>query len=286
MYESDGGRLIGFARAAGRDPHLVVSDDGGTTWAPGGRLLDGPGRPYVRYATDGAGRIHLVTTDQHPADFANGIYHGVITDGCLVRSDGTVVDPDVFDLRAAAPQRLTELYRGSARDHAWTVDLQVDVDGHPTTVFSVTTEGASGARTHHYRYARYDGAAWSVHFLAHAGRAISGEEPFYTGLAALHPDDPGRVFVSTDVHPATGAPLVSARDGRRHHELFEGATSDGGATWQWEAVTADSTVDNIRPIVPAWEPGRTALLWLRGTYTTYQQYDLDVVGTITSDPVE
>ena len=45
---------------AGRDPHLLVSDDEGVSWRPGGRLLDGPGRPYVRYAADHPGRIHLL----------------------------------------------------------------------------------------------------------------------------------------------------------------------------------------------------------------------------------
>jgi hypothetical protein len=49
----------------------------------------------------------------------------------------------------------------------------------------------------------------------------------------------------------------------------------------WTAVTANSTADNLRPIVPIWDADHTALLWLRGTYTTYHDYDLDVVGIIT-----
>ena len=60
--------------------------------------------------------------------------------------------------------------------------------------------------------------------------------------------------------------------------LFEGLTEDAGATWSWTAITADSTVDNIRPIIPAGDAEYTALLWLRGTYTSYKLYDLDVVG--------
>jgi hypothetical protein len=62
--------------------------------------------------------------------------------------------------------------------------------------------------------------------------------------------------------------------------LFEGRTPDGGATWTWTGLTADSTFDNIRPIVPRWDSTGTMLLWLRGTYRTYTDYDLDVVGLL------
>jgi hypothetical protein len=48
----------------------------------------------------------------------------------------------------------------------------------------------------------------------------------------------------------------------------------------WTAVTKDSTADNIRPIVPIWKNKRYALLWLRGAYRTYTDYDLAVVGFI------
>jgi hypothetical protein len=75
--------------------------------------------------------------------------------------------------------------------------------------------------------------------------------------------------------------LISERDDRRHHELFEGVSTNGGTTWTWTAVTADSTADNIRPIVPVWDADHTAVLWLRGSYTGYHDYDLDVVGVIT-----
>ena len=89
------------------------------------------------------------------------------------------------------------------------------------------------------------------------------------------------MVVSTDVHPETGVPLISAADGQQHHELFEGITTDGGATWHWTTITADSTVDNLRPIIPVWDSDQRVLLWLRGVYTKYTDYDLDVVAIIT-----
>ena len=270
------GRLYGFVRTLGRDPHILVSDDNGSTWSDGGRLLDGPGRPYVRYAIDGAGAIHLITTEQHPDEYATSVYHGVIVDGRLLRSDGSVVDDDLSDHSAASPDQLTAVFTGDADNRAWTVDLHVDEHALPYAVFSVRSPGAQ----HRYHYARFDGARWRVAFLAHAGGELYRGEPSYTGLAALDPHDPERAFISTNVHPATGDALVSTTDDRRHHEIYEGVTTDRGANWTWTAITANSTVDNLRPIVPIWNDRDIALLWLRGTYTTYHDYDLDVVGII------
>ena len=45
-------------------------------------------------------------------------------------------------------------------------------------------------------------------------------------------------------------------------------------------MTLNSTVDNLRPVVPKWDTGNTALLWLRGTLRSYTDYDLEVVGLV------
>src|SRR5262249_4041582 len=55
-------------------------------------------------------------------------------------------------------------------------------------------------------------------------------------------------------------------------------TADGGATWSWNPITYNSTIDNIRPIVPKWDGQHTALLWMRGTYSTYNIYNMAIVG--------
>ena len=143
-----GSSLYALVRAAGNDPHVLISDDDGATWQQGGRLLDGPGRPYVRYAADHLGRLHLLTTEQHPHNARTSIYHGMIVDGRLLRSDGTVVDADLSDDVAVRPERLTRVFAADVGMRAWTVDLHVDGDGRPSAVFSVHT------RRHEYWYAR------------------------------------------------------------------------------------------------------------------------------------
>jgi hypothetical protein len=73
---------------------------------------------------------------------------------------------------------------------------------------------------------------------------------------------------------------VSAADGKRHWEIFRGTTTDSGRTWRWQPVTRDSTADNLRPIVPRTKDRDELLLWLRGRYRSYTDYDLEVVGLL------
>ena len=48
-------------------------------------------RPYVKYASDGRGTVHLAYTEGHPRDFANSLYHVFYRGGTLHHSDGSVV---------------------------------------------------------------------------------------------------------------------------------------------------------------------------------------------------
>lgn len=69
------------------------------------------------------------------------------------------------------------------------------------------------------------------------------DESDYSGLAALNPQDPNIVYISTDADPISGAPLISNVDGTRHYEIFKGITMDGGETWTWQAITKNSIMD-------------------------------------------
>jgi hypothetical protein len=164
----------------------------------------------------------------------------------------------------------TPVAAGDADNVCWVDDVRLDREGKPRVVFSVKKDGrgthGGGGLDIRFHYARWDGSAWRAHAMAYAGSRLYADEADYTGLAVLDRRDPGVVYLSTDADPAGGRPLISAADGRRHHELFRGTTADGGTTWRWEPLTANSTVDNLRPVVPAWRDPRTALAWMRGAY--------------------
>ena len=285
------GRLYDFFRSHGERPHVTWSDDNGVTWAKGGELLN-RFRAYTRYTSDGHKRIWFITTDGHPT-ILNGtsLYAGYIQGGRVHRSDGV----DVGSVTGSVdPARLTVVARGVPGSAAkqvdyWGADIELDpATGNPVVTFSDRHPGDSPVAgrqwTHDYFYGRWTGSTWNVSRLSAGGSELySGpmnSQPDYTGLSAIDPADPNHVFVSTDVDPVTNRPLISAADGRPHWEISEGRSGDGGRTWSWSSVTQNSTVDNIRPIVPKPLNGNRALLWLRGSYPDFSRYDLDVVGTI------
>lgn len=273
-------RLINVYRGAGWDPGVLTSDDAGETWEVAGKLLQGPGRPYLKYASDGRGTIHFVATEQHPRDFDNSLYHGILRGSSVLRSDGTVAG--ALGTAAPGPEDLTRIFQGRPDAVAWPVDMDVFEDGHAVVLFSVQRDRAGrprreGGQDHRLHLARWNGERWQHFEIAHAGTRLYAGEDDYTGLAALDPADPGVVYLSTNADPDSGEPLISAADGQRHHELFRGTSEDGGETFQWEALTHDSKSDQLRPIVPRGTP--RVLLWLRGELRTYTDYDLEVVGS-------
>ena len=124
-------------------------------------------------------------------------------------------------------------------------------------------------------YFRFDGTAWKTTYLAKAGTKLYADEQDYTGLGALVPDDPTTIYISTPFDPRDDTTKSAKR------EIWRGTTCDKGATFKWTPVTANSTKDNIRPIVPKWDASHTALLWMQGTYSTAQSYNMAIVGTVT-----
>ena len=292
LYELDG-RLYCFSRAVNDDPCALVSDDDGDTWSYAGKVFTRPKIGYVngytRYAAT-AGRIDLITTDHHPRDYDNSIYHGYFAQGALHRSDGSVVDEHPFDPERDAPSQVAlttvlgagEQIGGVRLTHAWTSDIRTDAAG--TIAAIVTARGDDDpagpeeefARLrpvldHRFVYARkqLDGS-WARHPLGAAGAGLLPHEQDYTGLGVIDPYDLDVVVLSTPFDP---------RSGRRteHHEIYRGSTTDAGAHWEWEAITEHSTVDNLRPIVAPGDPGRTALLWFRGEMTASQHFRCEIV---------
>jgi hypothetical protein len=279
------GRLYNFVRSVGWDPNILVSSDQGSTWAYGGRVLAEGGdadRPYVRYASDG-NKIHFLTTERHPRDFNNSIYHGYIQDGKLYDSSGAVVDANLLDGAAVAPSALSPVFAantvvdGVSMQRAWTVDAAIDNAGMPVGVFQARAGGSD--LDHRYFYSRWNGSQWQVNPLGFAGSHLYAAENDYTGLVAIDPSDVNTVYLSSEVNPATKAQLFGA-DGQAHYELFRGRTQDNGATWAWTPVTFNSTVDNIRPHVPKWDDSHTALVWMRGQYSTYTSYNMRTVAML------
>lgn len=285
-------RTYNFVRANNRSPNMMLSSNNGTSWTYGGKLVFNPKlagyvNGYFKYASNGVDRIDFVGTEHHPRDYNNNIYHGYIKGGKLFRSDGSLVDGNIFDDSAPNQTALTKVFQSDpengsqANTRAWMTDLHIDSSGNPYATISTRRDDVPvdthGYEDHRFWYARYDGAQWNVYPLAKAGARLYQSEQDYTGLVALDPHDPNRLFVSSTIDPRNDAFLGV-------HEVFEGKTTSGGARWTWTPITINSKVDNLRPIVPIWDSKHSALLWMRGTYSSMHDYKLHIVGLISARP--
>ena len=287
---AESGRIYNFHRGFERNPNYMLSDDGGRTFRYGGRLMNWRhpqgssegSRPYVRYACNDRDTIHFINTEDHPLCYDNSIYHGFYRGGMLHRSDGSLIGPlATTQATDIGPTSFTRVFAGDSGHIAWTSDIRLDAAGNPRVTFSVSTPQKERGDDIRYWHGRWDGKHWVTNEIAHAGTRLYAREFDYSGLATFDPDDLARVVISTNADPKTGEPLISKADGQRHWEIYRGVTRDGGRTWKWTALTHDSSVDNLRPLVPASSGrGPKVILWLRGTYRSFLDYDQDVVGTI------
>lgn len=289
LFRLPSGRIWNIFRGFDFDPNYMYSDDDGKTWKYGGRLMKGRDgySPYLKYAYDGKGTIHFIATEDHPRNFDNSVYHGFIRDGNIHYSDGTLRGKisETTDV-AINTWDVTKIFQGDPDNVGWVIDVELDAQNRPYGVFSVQKDGRGlpprqGGFDHRYHFARWDGKAWKVNEIAYAGTRLYPFEDDYTGLAALDPNNPNVIYISTDADPVTGKPLISKADNQRHHEIFRGTTRDGGAKWTWEPITAHSNADNLRPLVPKWKDPRTALVWMRGKYEKNRgKWTTAVVATI------
>lgn len=286
--EGTNGRLYNFFRGNGWQAVSSHSDDHGRTWSePATLIRKYAHRPYVVYDDDGTSRIDVATTEGHPRDYTlgTGIHHGYIEGDRIRRSDGVAVGTTGYGI---APEELTTVYTPAPDERAWTLDIVTPSESSPTTiVFSVRdlAPDTPSHRRNRYMYATWDGARWQVQPLAWAGASLYDAEEFYTGGVAIDPSDPTHVVLSTNVDPATGLPMLPA-PGRTEatHQLYDGFTSNGGASWTFRPITATAYESNLRPIIPDASSGARSLLWMQGTYTSYLNYDTAVMAIVDGQP--
>ena len=295
-------RIYSFVRCIeNRSPHFLVSTDLGDSWSYGGQLVEPDGvvgynSGYFRYAGNGVDRIDFICTEAHPRDIQTSMYHGYISNGMTFRTDGTVVDTNLFDQICPVSRNFTLIFSnatvmpvGQTNYRCWNSDVQRYADGSIQAIIHARiNQVASGGYpdtvnpNHAFFFCRYNGTNWTSTYLCQAGFKLYSAEADYVGLGALNPDDPNTIYISTRYDPRavqpgvfdTNQPYSSVR------EIWKGVTTNHGASFTWTPITRDSVRDNVRPIVPAWNVNNTALLWFRGTYFTAQSYDEAVVGIV------
>jgi hypothetical protein len=282
------GKLYNFFRGIGYNPSFITSTNHGLTWGEPTHFIadevDGRQRPYPRYVQRDADTVGISFTEAHPRDFGNSIYYAEFRGGAFYRADGRKIK----DLTAGPlrPSEAEKIFSGSGiktnRNHslsnprsAWTAGIAVDAAGRPHLGYSFYLSNDD----HRFRIAAWDGRKWLDREVAYAGKCLYERESSYTGLITFDPTDPTRVWISTDVDPRTG------KDSGGKHEIYTAriTAADEVRSIRWEPVTSGSPERNIRPILVAGE-GYKVLLWLRGPWRTFVDYDSDIVGVVLQRP--
>lgn len=280
------GKLYSAVRSVNTSPNLLQSPDDGGSFNYYGRITATPTTGYVagyyRYWGNNTDRLDFVATEAHPRDADTSLWHGYISGGKIYDSAGKVVDDTLGDATAQNIDKFTPVFKtgttigGVKLEHMWNHDIARYADGSIAVLGQGRVNG-TGSEDPDKRmiYSRYDGTSWKSTYLVKAGKKLYSDEQDYTGLSALHPDNPHIIFVSTTYDPRDESKSLSK------HEIFMGVTCDNGATFKWAPLTENSTVDQLRPIVPKWDSTHTLLLWMQGTYNTAQKMTMKIVGTTT-----
>jgi hypothetical protein len=288
-FLQDENQLYNFFRD-GRtfNPFFITSSDHGLTWGNRTHFIEdeveGRQRPYPRYAQKDANTVSVSFTEAHPRNFGTSIYYAEYRNGSFFRASGEKIK----DLKKDGPLHPSEadlIYRGggetgrgsslSALNSAWTCAIAVDSDRRPHIGYTLYQDN----KDNRFRMAFWNGEKWIDRQVAYAGKCLYDRESSYTGLMALDPTDPTKVFLSTDVDPATG------EDRGGVHEIYQASVGpdDQTSTITWQPLTSGSSERNIRPILVAGD-GYKVLLWLRGPWSTYTSYRTNAVGVILQRP--
>jgi BNR repeat-containing family member/Concanavalin A-like lectin/glucanases superfamily/PKD domain len=258
-----------FWRGGNYNPTYSTQADGSETWSQARNLmLNAPERPYVKYASDGDDTIYLAYTNAHPNEFGDvNIYYAEVRGGAIWGAGGNRIaglsDPPI------SPAHGDEVFNPPYP--TWVHDAAVGPDG-PVIVFA----SFQSATNHLYHYAIWDGGDWVVRNITSAGPSFreDGGSPYYSGGLTLDHEDPSRVYLSRQV--GEGLWQVEIRD-----------TDDEGLSWDPPTVISVDEGKNVRPVSPRGLPSvfddDLRVIWMRGSYPTYETYMTSITATSASD---
>lgn len=288
-YLKDENKLYNFFRSGETyNPSFITSDDYGETWGNYTHFIasdiGGRQRPYARYYQIDENTVGISYTDGHPRQYGNNLFYAELTKGAYYKVDGTKIKSlSEGALRASEGEKIysgsdtfnKSIVTESVPYSAWTCAMETDAENNPHIGYSLYINDAD----HRYRISSWDGKKWNDREIAHAGKYLYKVESSYTGLMAFDPEDPTKVYISSDVNPTTGEDLGGV------HEIYKATIgpNDNINTIKWETVTSNSNYRNIRPIIVSNE-GYKVLLWLNGPWYSYVDYSSNVQGIILEKP--
>jgi len=81
------------------------------------------------------------------------------------------------------------------------------------------------------------------------------------------------VYISSNVNPVNGGKSLTGR-----YQIYRGTRT--GDNWEWQQLTFNSNIDNLRPIVPQHRGSVVSVVWFRGIYNTSIDFKTEIVGIL------
>ena len=270
--EDENEALYCFGRWIGYKPNMIKSNDRGKSWVEPRVIIsekpfDPNNRPYVKYASDGKSKIHLVFTDGHPQiEPVNGVYHCYYERGSFWRSDGAkICDLDQLPFE---PHEATQVYKASENSgRAWLADVAIDKRGKPHILYTRHPKPDD----HRYHYSVYDkkSKAWMDREICQAGKwfpqtppGTKERESYYHGNMSFDPSSPKTIYISRQIN------------GR--FEIEKRRTKNRGKSWKTTPITINSNYDQVRPYVPRNRPKQAdpVVIWMENKrYVHWTDYN-------------
>jgi len=238
---------------------FIYSDDMGNTWSNINVFFEKPTtsrlNQYFKIISNGYDKIYFAHTG-HPALEHTGLYFMYYHNGSFYMMNGTKI-ADTTSLPIHREQMELVYDWTETGKYAWVWDIAFDENEYPVITFATFINETQ----HYYNYARWNGSAWEVYEVTFAGRTIDGSsEPYYSGGITINKENPNVIYFSKQ-DPTTG-----------QFEIYKGITSDGGKTWTFEQLTANSAYKNVRPIAVV-NGTDIQVIWIYGIYNHYTDFD-------------
>ena len=278
IYLRSEGRLYLFLRSGDNHPTMTWTTDY-LHWTtavdvimPRSKGMTRFTRPYAKYATNGQDTVAITFTDDHPdVNPPVSVYALIYKAGVLRTPNGTrltVLDPtaegnekdlDVglpigpahIDSLRDDPSYGAVVYQDPGTVPAWPESMALGSTGAPVVIYA-SYQDRSNAQ---YHYARWNGTEWTDTTITGAGGPIESNDPAYSGGADLDQNNPDTVYLSRETHP-----------GSKQWEIDRWTTTAPAILTH---ITQNSTVKNVRPVVPWGWPGEIRVLWMSGAYDAF-----------------
>ena len=237
------------------------STDDGATWANQVAVYKKTSaQSYWVVWSDGGTRIDLAVSDGNAASGATvNSYHTYYSGGNFYTSDGTLISAT----KPFGTADLTQVYASTTAGPGWPTSIGRDGSGNIAVAIPVTTHATGGvADQFSVRYIWWNGSAWTAGTV----RAVDYTGIPHAPMPALDPASLGTVYLSAPVNGVS--------------EMFRYVTSDNGSTWTGGQLTSHSRgAGHIYPAGVTNHAAALKVIWLAGTYATYLDYRLGVMGS-------